>query len=116
MARCLLDVFPVENVLEIGAVLVLLQDFVDFFQLLSGHPAVCIGDFLDAGDFPVLMGLDRTDKVRRIHEGFMRAGVQPGKALSEKFDGQLAVLKIDPVEVRDLKFASCGRLQVFLRS
>ena len=43
----------------------------------------------------------------------MGTGIQPCEALSEKLYIQLALFKIDAVQVCDLKLASCAWLQVF---
>ena len=102
----LIYVFSVQYILQILAVLVLLQHFIRLQDFFLCDPAVEIGDLLQARDFAVLVGLDRADKIACVHQGLMGAGVQPGKALSEKLHVQLAVFQIDPVEIRDLQFSS----------
>ena len=43
----------------------------------------------------MLVGLDGADEVRRIDEGLVGSGVEPGEALSEQRDVQLAILEVD---------------------
>src|SRR6516225_5774097 len=42
----------------------------------------------------------------------MRAGIEPGKTAAELLRGQSASLQIDPICVRDLKFAASRRLEL----
>ena len=60
----------------------------------------------------MLVGLDGADEVRRIDEGLVGSGVEPGEALSEQCHIQLAILEVDAVEVGDLELATCGWLQI----
>ena len=60
----------------------------------------------------MLVGLDGADEVRRIDEGLVGSGVEPGEALSEQGDIELAVLEVDAIKVGDLELATCRWLQV----
>ena len=47
-----------------------------------------------------------------LYKAFVCTGIQPCEALAQKLDVQLSLLKIDTVQVCDLKLASCAWLQV----
>lgn len=54
----------------------------------------------------MLVRLDGLYEVGCLDKALMCSGIQPGKALSEKFYVQLAVFQIDAVQIGDLKLAS----------
>jgi hypothetical protein len=61
----------------------------------------------------MLVGLDRFYEIGGVHETFVCPGVQPCKALAEKFDVQESFLKVNPVQIGDLKFTPCAWFQIF---
>ena len=109
------DIFSVQDILEVLAVLVFLEDLVGLHDLCAGDPAVLVGDFLEAGDLAVLVCHHCLDKVGGIDKAFVGSCVEPGEALSEQFDMELIHLEIDAVEVCDLIFAARRGLEIFCK-
>ena len=97
----ILSVFGFEHILHAGA------------HLIASHPAVFVGDFLQAGDLEPLAGFDRADEVRGIEHAVVRAGVEPGIATLEDLDMKLAAPEVFVVDGCDLKLAAAGRHDVF---
>ena len=83
-----IEVLAVQNVLQILTILVLLEDFIYFQNVLTADPAIQIRNFLKASNLAVLVLLDGFHKVSRIHQALMGAGVQPGKTLTQQLDVQ----------------------------
>ena len=48
-----------------------------------------------------------------LYKAFVCTGIQPCEALAQKLNVQLSLLKVDTVQVCDLKLASCAWLQIF---
>ncbi len=84
-----------------------------FADIVFRHPAVFVGDLLQAGDLESLAGFDRADEVCGVEHAVVRAGVQPGVAALEHFHVELAAPQVFVVHGGDLKLAACGRLDVF---
>mgnify|MGYP006978892637 FL=1 len=47
-----------------------------------------------------------------LYKAFVCTGIQPCEALAQKLNVQLSFLKVDTVQVCDLKLASCAWLQI----
>ena len=45
-----------------------------------------------------------------LYKAFVCTGIQPCEALAQKLNVQLSLLKVDTVQVSDLKLASCAWL------
>ena len=58
------------------------SNFIDLHQLLFADPAIEIRNFFQTADFTVLMLFYRLHEVRRIHQAFVRARVQPSESLT----------------------------------
>src|SRR5581483_5720741 len=58
------------------------------------NPAVAPGDLLRTGDFQSLTILNHVDKFRRVEQGIVRSGVEPGRAASEQFHPQTTALEV----------------------
>src|SRR5215470_711270 len=54
-----------------------------------------IGNLLNARDLEPLAHLDRAHELGCLEQGLVRAGVEPGAAAPELFDGQQPALEID---------------------
>ncbi|MPM61142.1 hypothetical protein SDC9_107996 [bioreactor metagenome] len=50
--------------------------------------------------------LQRGDELPRLQQAFVRAGIKPGVAPAHDFHVQLALFKIQTIEVGDLQFAA----------
>lgn len=61
----------------------------------------------------MLMSFDSLYKISCINKALMGACVKPSEALSEKFNIQGIIFKINSVEVGYFKLASCGRSKIF---
>ena len=113
LQRCSLlfvDIFSVHHIHQILAVLIFLQ-WLDVGQkLVFADPAVQVTDLLEARDLAVLMGLDGFYEVGCLYKAFVCTGIQPCEALAQKLNVQLSLLKVDTVQVSDLKLASCAWL------
>ena len=63
MSRQFVDIFSVDDILQVLTVLVLLVDLVCGHNLFLGDPAVCVGDLFQARNLSVLVGLDGLNEV-----------------------------------------------------
>ena len=63
VSRQFVDIFSVDDILQVLAVLVLLVDLVCGHNLFFGDPAICVGDLFQARNLSVLVGLDGLDEV-----------------------------------------------------
>ena len=75
---------------------------------LGRDPPVLPGDLLGHGHGQVLGVLHGADELRGLVEALHGAGVQPRVAAAEGHHGERPLLQVHPVEVGDLKLASCG--------
>ena len=96
----ILSVFSFEHVLHAVAHVVL------------RHPAVVVGDLLQARDLEALTRLDRADEVGGVEHAVMRASVKPGIAAFEDLDVELTPAQVFIVHSGDLELATGGRLDV----
>lgn len=83
------------------------------FELSAGNPLVRIRDFLNAGHIHTLPLLDGRYEVGSLEEAVVRAGIEPGHAAAEDFDGELSPLEVRVVDGGNLDFATRRRLHVF---
>ena len=60
----------------------------------------------------MLVLFDRLDEVGGIHKRLVRPGIEPGEALSQKLDIEVAMFQVDAVEVGDFQLSARGWLQV----
>ena len=81
-----IDVLAVQNILQILPILVFLQNLIYFQDIFPADPSVQIRDFFQTADLSMLVLFQRLYKVGGIHKAFVCTGIQPGKALSQKFD------------------------------
>src|SRR5690606_28831204 len=112
--RMAVDVhFPTRyQALEVFAVLGLLQGLGQLFELREVDPALDVGNLLETRDFEALPLLDHLHKPRGVHEGVVRASIQPGKAAAEEFDIQLPTLEVSLVDAGDFELAARGRFDL----
>ena len=72
-------------------------------QRFAVDPALCIGDFLQRGNFDALTFFDELHKVGRIHQAVHGAGIQPGKAAAHHLGAQGPILEIQVVKAGDFQ-------------
>ena len=82
-------------------------------ELVSGDPAVAVGDVFEAGDLEAGAFLDDFDEDGGLREGVVGAGVQPGEAAPEGLDLELAVGEEGLVHGGDFQLAARGGLDAF---
>src|SRR5258706_7814912 len=63
-------------------------------------------DLLDAGDFQPLSFFDGPHERRRLQEGLVRSGVEPGDTPTEALDVQALALEVCAISVRDIELTS----------
>src|SRR5438094_526303 len=80
-------------------------------KVRGGDVAHAPGDLLEAGDHQPLPFLDRLDVARRLHQRFVRAGVEPGDASRQLLDVQGGSIQVVPVDVADLELPAWRRLE-----
>src|SRR5262245_57405997 len=68
--------------------------------------AHAVGDLLQTGDHQTLTLLDGLNVARRLHQRFVRAGVEPCDAARQLFDVQLSLVEVGPIDVGDLELAA----------
>ena len=81
-------------------------------QLGTADPTLTVRDLLDRGDLRARRLLDDADELARVEELVNGAGTEPGKALGQRGGVELLVVKVHLVEIRDLKLAARGRLEL----
>ena len=96
---------------EVLPVAALRQRGGECLQLGRVDPAVPPGDLLRATDLEPLALLERMNELAGFEKALGRAGVEPGIAAAERFDGQNAALEVRGVEVSDLEFATLTRAE-----
>ena len=79
------QIFAVQYIFQILAVLILLQYFINFQYIVFGDPAVEICDLLQASDLTVLVAFHGFYEVGSFHKAFMCTGIQPCESLAKKF-------------------------------
>ena len=106
------QIFSVQNILEILAILVFLKDFVNLEHVLlcdqplsKQSPQGMRSCGADAAPWFLRSGC--------LYKAFVCTGIQPCEALAQKLNVQLSLLKVDTVQVCNLKLASCAWLQIF---
>jgi len=93
------QILSIQDILQILTILVLLQDFIDFQNILAADPTIQICNFLQAGNLTMLVLFNRLHKVCSIHKTLMGTSIQPGKALPQQFYIQCPVFQINAIEV-----------------
>ena len=88
------------------------HQFVGPEDIVTGNPAVEVGDFFQAVDLAVLVLFDGLDKDGRVDKALMGSGIKPGKALAEEFHIETAFLQVDAVKICDLVLSAGGGLQI----
>ena len=69
-------------------------------------PAVAPRDFLRAGNFQSLAVLKRGDELAGFEQTLVRAGVEPSVATTHDFDVELALLKVQAIQVGDFELTA----------
>src|SRR3979411_1488236 len=82
------------------------------FELGSRNEPKAERYLLRAGHLQSLTLLDGLNERSRFKQRVVRAGLQQRHAPAKDFGGEPPTLKIPPVNIRDLKLASIGRLQL----
>src|SRR5262249_37918742 len=103
--------FLFEDPEEIAAVRARFHRMSESLQIAGADISHPIGDFLEARDHQPLTLLDGLNVVRGLNERFMRAGIEPGNTAGQPLDMKLRSLQILTVDVGDLQFTSCRRLE-----
>src|SRR5204862_6412259 len=81
------------------------------FELAGADPAMTPGYLLQACDLQALRALDHADKLPRVDQRFVGAGVQPRRSTPKQFLVKRSGFQIEPVEIRDFVFAASRRLE-----
>src|SRR5580658_308670 len=90
----------------VAAIFGLLERAAELAQLFLGDEAAAIGDLLEAGDLGSLPFLHHMHELRGLEQRVMRARIEPGIAVAELLDRELAALEIGSVHIGDLVFAA----------
>ena len=107
-----IEVLSIQNIFQILAILVLLQGFINFQNVLAADSAIQICNFLQAGNLAMLMLFNRLHKVCRVNKTLMRPGIQPGEALPQQFYIQCPIFQINAIEVGNLQLTAGRRFQI----
>src|SRR5689334_14081761 len=87
---------------EVAAVLGLHERLAAATKASGVDPAIAEGDFLGRGDEEALPLFDRLDEVRGLDQGFVGAGVEPGRAAADHLDAQSPGSEVGVVDGGDL--------------
>src|SRR5262245_17557047 len=80
-------------------------------EIAGRDVAHAVSDLLQTGDHQALTLFDRLNVAGRLHQRFVRAGVEPRDAPRQLFDVQLSLGEVRPVDVGDLELAARRRSQ-----
>src|ERR1700730_3373685 len=93
---------------EIAAIPAWLQRAHELCELAAVDEAHSQGNLLGTGDLQSGTLLEDAHELACLVEIFGRAAIEPGAAASDLLHGELAQLKIHPVEIGDLELAARG--------
>src|SRR5579872_2570278 len=98
---------------QIEAIAVLVVFVGDPQQLPPIDKTAAEGDLLGATDLQALAFFYGADELAGLQQGFVRAGIEPGKTAAQQLDRQIAPLEIEIVEGGDFQFAAGRGLEGF---